>query len=210
MSAPRARLAVVAPGGVPAEVAAPPLTGAAGAEIRDTVALRVDGALVLGACVVTPLPGWVEDMRPPVTARAHAWTAKLAERIVGAPVDVRDVDARGVGGVHAVAGSGERLGSARVMVGFEAGTEPRVLTCGVACARRVDAAAPEAGSRTCEGIVRASHLEGDTPPPPPGAALRGVAWAVHHPSSTTLAAGAFGALGLLALVALRRRPRSRL
>ena len=51
-------------------------------ESRDTLLL---------ACVATPIPGWVEDMRPSVDARTVSVMNASVERIVGVPVETRDM-----------------------------------------------------------------------------------------------------------------------
>lgn len=165
--------------------------------------------MLVSACVATPIPGWVEDMRPPITARAHAFTAKLAERATDAPVALRG---RGsddeLEDVVAVAGDGASLGTARTWVGFEHdGDTARVLTCGATCTR-AGHGAPSA-SLACEPLVRSARLVGDAPPPRPGPALAAIAWAVHHPTPTAVGGGALASVALVLAVALRRRARFR-
>ncbi len=207
-----ARLVVVAPEGAAVTLAPPPLSGAAGSELHGFSASRLPaGSLLVSGCVATPIPGWVEDLRPPVVARAHAWTAKLAEAIAGVPIELREADPQGVAQVYAVAGDAASRGVARVLVGFEQAGGAKVLTCGVACGR-TDAAqsavANAEAERACEAAVRSAHLVGDAAPPPPGRALAAVAWAVHHPTPAATAGISIAGVGLLALVLARRRPRS--
>jgi hypothetical protein len=211
-----ARLVVLAPGATAVTLAPPPLSGAAGSELRGfSASLLPTGSLLVSGCVATPIPGWVEDLRPPVVARAHAWTAKLAEAIAGVPVELREANPQGVARVHAVAVAGDAgsRGVARVLVGFDQAGGAAVLTCGVACGLSDTARSAVADAeveRACEAAVRSAHLVGDTAPPPPGRALEAVAWAVHHPTPAATAGLSIAGVGLLALVLARRRPRSRL
>jgi hypothetical protein len=217
-----------------AEIAQPPIAAGSGATLTQwRVSRSPANEVLVGACVATPIPGWVEDLRPSVVARTTAFTAAAAERVIGVPIELRE--ARGAqsaeraeelaGGVAGGAPdreadrrflvlpagapeSGPRLGSARTFLGFGEGS---VVTCFVLCASR--GAAPEpppSRARACDSSVLGARLEGDAAPPPPGAGLRGVTWAVHNPRSAAAWAGAIvAALGVLAVVS-RRRPRSRI
>ncbi len=200
-----AKLVVEAPGAERVAIAAPRTSGAAGTEVRSFEAARAGDAFLVSGCVSTPVPGWVEDMRPPVMARAHAWTARIAEKATAAPVELHgDGDERSV---HLVAGDGASVGIARTVVGFEEiGGASRVVTCGIACAVRRTTAGD---ALACAGAVRSAHLAGDVAPPPPGVVLAGVSWAVHHPSPATSGLVALVAFGLVVAVVARRRPRFR-
>lgn len=160
-----------------------------------------DGAVLAVGCVATPIPGWVEDMRPPVVARTIALAGATAERATGLPMDAAKDGDRVV--LRAASRPNDPpLGEARTFVGFDAS---RVLTCFAVCA----APPPPRDALGCETAVRATRLEATDAPPAPGVALRAVTWAVHHPRPT--AATFAGAVALFALVALvtRRRPRFR-
>jgi len=198
------------PGWVAADIEPPKIAESAGASIttwRASQSSTSAEAFVTG-CVATPIPGWVEDMRPAVEARTVALAGASAAKITGAPVDARSEE--GVLALRAAADlGGPFVGRARTFVGFD---ESRVFTCFATCARR----APVAGPRTnteplgCERSVLAATLEGSRAPPQAGLALRGATWAVHHPRPTA----AIGAMlvvlfGVLAVV-FRRRPRSNL
>ena len=182
----------------------PTITGAGGAELRTFEAwgLPSDGASVVVGCLSTPIPGWVEEMRQPVMARAEGWTARLAEKVSGGPVELRGEGE--VRTVHRVAGEGGPRGSAKTLLTFEhVQGEARVVTCGIACAGE------ERARNMCEGIVRQGRGVGGGAPPPAGISLAAISWAVRHPAPAVAAGiGLAGAL-LVAVVLLRWRPRSR-
>lgn len=181
-----------------ADVPPPAIGDSAGAEVTEFAAFRRDAAVLTYGCVATPIPGWVEDMRPAVEGRTVAMAGASAARAAGHPIDARP-DGRGGFELRDVRHlEGAPVGNARTFVGFDA---KRVHTCFATCV--------DAGSRSggCRAVVDAARLEGSTPPPAPGLALAGATWAVHHPRP--FAAG-FAVLlvvaGALAVV-LRRRPR---
>ena len=161
--------------------------------------------LLLG-CVATPIPGWVDDMRPAVEARTLALLDASAERAVGVPVETRSASGHlSLRTVGAPEGA-PFVGIARTFVGFG---ERDVVTCFAACVAprgSADATSP----RACDASVLAAHLEGDRAPPPSGVVLGALTWAVHHPA-TAVRWGAVltFALGVLAVVS-RRRPRTRI
>ena len=161
--------------------------------------------LLLG-CVATPIPGWVEDMRPTVDARTLGLHDASVERVVGAPIEARAAPGHlGLRAVGAPEGA-PLVGIGRTFVGFG---EHDVLTCFAACAVPKDGAAANA-ARACDASVLAARLEGDRPAPPSGIVLGGLTWAVHHPATAVTWAGVLTfALGVVA-VASRRRPRSRI
>src|SRR4051812_4300536 len=78
------------------EVAAPKIAESSGAELTSFRATRPadDSAVFASGCVATPIPGWVDDMRPAIEGRTTALAGAVAERIIGAPVDARG-DGRG-------------------------------------------------------------------------------------------------------------------
>jgi hypothetical protein len=161
--------------------------------------------LLLG-CVATPIPGWVDDMRPTVEARTVSLLNASAERVVGVPVETRDAAGhfalRPVGTAEGAA----FVGIGRTFVGFG---EHDVVTCFAACVVP-KAAALGTASRACDASVLAARLEGDHAPPPSGVMLGALTWAVHHPSASVTWGGALTfALGVVAVVS-RRRPRSRI
>jgi hypothetical protein len=160
--------------------------------------------LLLG-CVATPIPGWVEDMRPTVDARTIALLDTSAERVVGAPVETRAVPGHlALRAVGAPEGA-PWVGIGRTFVGFG---EHEVLTCFAACAVPKDGAGTAA--RACDASVLAARLEGDRAPPPSGIVLGGLTWAIHHPATAVTWGGVLAfALGVVAVVS-RRRPRSRI
>jgi hypothetical protein len=161
--------------------------------------------LLLG-CVATPIPGWVDDMRPTVEARTVSLLNASAERVVGVPVETRDAAGhfalRPVGAAEGAA----FVGIGRTFVGFG---EHDVVTCFAACVVPKGAALATT-SRTCDASVLAARLEGDRAPPPSGVVLGALTWAVHHPSAAVTWGGVLTfALGVVAVVS-RRRPRSRI
>lgn len=161
---------------------------------------------LLVGCVSTPIPGWVDDMRPTVDYRTVALLNASAERVVGVPVETRDgsghFSLRPVGAPEGA----PFVGIGRTFVGFG---EHDVVTCFAACVvpkGRVDATT----RRTCDASVLAARLQGDRAPPPSGIVLGGLTWAVHHPGTAVTWGGVLTfALGVVA-VASRRRPRSRI
>ena len=161
--------------------------------------------LLLG-CVATPIPGWVEDMRPAVDTRTVTLLDASAERAVGAPIEAR---ARSGHFALRTVGAPEdapTVGIGRTFVGFGDG---EVVTCFAACVVSRRNAKSDA-TRSCDASVLEAHLDGDRAPPPSGMMLGAVTWAVHHPAAALGWAGvATFALGVLA-VASRRRPRSRI
>lgn len=161
--------------------------------------------LLLG-CVATPVPGWVEDMRPTVEARTLSVLDASAERVVGAPIE-----ARALAGHFALRTVGAPEGAASVGIGraFVGFGEREVVTCFAACVvPKNDADATTA--RSCDASVLSAQLKGDREPPRPGIVLGALTWAVHHPGTAVTWGGiAAFALGVVA-VASRRRPRSRI
>jgi len=200
------RVAVDPPAGwVATEIEKPTIAGSTGALLTTWAAHRSaagDAAIVSG-CVATPIPGWVEDMRPAVEGRTIALAGASASKITGAPVDARSGEA-GVFALRATSDLvGPVIGHARTFVGFDEG---RVFTCFATCASTAGPGPRE----ECDRSVIEARLEGSLSPPAPGLALRGATWAVHHPRPTAL--GAFGLVVLLGVIAVtaRRRPRSQI
>lgn len=207
------------PGWVATELERPPIAESSGARFTQWLAWRAaedDAALVAG-CVSSPIPGWVEDMRPAVEARTIALAGAAAGKITGSPLDARAEEETATLALRAANDLGGPLvGRARTFVGFD---EAHVFTCFAACASRRSPAlrhdAPSAArtdgtSSGCTSAIAASRVEGTAPPPEPGIALRVATWSVHHPRPVTL-----GGLGIVVLagalaVVLRRRPRSRI
>lgn len=222
MNGPRVALEAPAGWSATSDLATPKIAVSSGASLHAWTAHRSaagDAALVTG-CVATPIPGWVEDMRPAVEGRTVALAGASAAAIAGAPVDARP----GEGGVlelRAVSDlAGPPIGHARTFVGFDGA---RVFTCFATCvAPRASAperaplepaaASPEPASaaRACDASVTAARLEGSAAPPAPGLALRGATWAVHHPRPTALGACGLAVTFALLAIATRRRPRSRI
>lgn len=205
MAAPRVVVAVPR-GWRDASFDRPIVAESTGARIEAWHAWRSPGgeAGLVAGCVATPIPGWVEDMRPGVEARTVALAGAAAAKITGAPVDARPARPAPDGLFDLRAAShvgGPVLGSARTFIGFDAA---RVFTCFAACATKTADT-----SSGCEGSVDGASLEASAPPPAPGFALRFGAWAVHHPKPTASAgAAAVVVVGAL-LVLFRRRPRFR-
>jgi hypothetical protein len=158
---------------------------------------RSDTTLVSG-CVATPIPGWVEDMRPAIEARTTALAGAVAEKITGFPTHAgSDGDGRFI--LHAASNlNGPVIGYARTFIGFD---DARVFTCFATCA----------GGREpleCLPLSTQARLEGSQPPPTPGALLRIVTWGVHHPRDAAFDAALVLSMGIVLAVVLRRRPRS--
>ena len=202
------RVVAEAPAGwVAAEIEKPAIAESSGARFVQWQASRsaVDDAALASGCVATPIPGWVEDMRPAVEGRNVALAGAVAAKITGAPVD-----ARAEGGTFALRAAsdlaGPIIGRARTFVGFD---ESHVLTCFATCATK-SGASLRRDDPSCEHTIANARLEGSLPPPRPGLGLRAATWAVHHPRPVALAGlGLVVLLGILAVV-VRRRPRSRI
>jgi hypothetical protein len=195
-----------------AEVAPPPIGSGSGAIFTQWSAKRAPsaggaGETFLVGCAATPIPGWVEDMRPTVDYRTVSLMNAATERVVGVPVEARD--ATGPTGQFALRAVGATEGSPDVGIGrtFVGFTEHEVVTCFATCAVTPPGSARKAA---CDAAVSAARLEGSNGPPPAGVVLGAATWAVHHPSTTVVWAGiAAIAVGTMA-VAFRRRPRSRI
>lgn len=206
------RVAESPPGWLAADVARPALGGGSGATLTQWSALgSPDGDVLLLGCVATPIPGWVEDMRPSVQGRTTSFAASSAEKIVGAPIASTDEGGHlalrlaGTSDNPSPSDGPPRLGVARTFVGWQGDA---VVTCFAACAR--SHTSKRAGARACDASVEGARLEGGTDPPPPGLTLGAVTWAIHHPSTAVLWGGVLTFFfGLIAVVA-RRRPRSRI
>jgi hypothetical protein len=185
----------------PSEIDAPPLDPASGSTRTQGRAWRsVDGATFLVGCVASPIPGWLEDMRPAVEARSLAVAGAATGAAIGTPVGaVRAGDAFDLR--SAAAPDGPVLGRARTFLGFEGES---VSICFAVCA------AQRAGAWDgCRGALAGARLQGGGPAPAPGVALRGVAWAVHHPRHAGGGAAALAAVLAALAIVTRRTPRSR-
>jgi len=194
------------------DVAKPKIAEASGAAFvqwQASQSANGDAALVSG-CVATPIPGWVEDMRPAVEARTVALAGAATSKIAGGPIDARPAE-NGVLALRAASDvTGPVIGRARTFVGFD---ESHVLTCFATCAAKSIGSLrhePSGSLDACERAVTAARLEGALPPPEAGVALRAATWAVHHPRPAAMGGLAFVVvLGILTVV-VRRRPRSRI
>ena len=199
------------PSWVAADVAQPPLAGTSGARFTQWEAVRSpDGsAALVRACVETPIPGWVPDMRTAVEARANALAMATAERTSGAQAERRDEGHRPLVRTMGAPEGSPPIGAARTFLGFD---DHEVATCFAVCTTKSVAhpASPHPLQPTCESAVASAHLTGGTNPPKPGLVVGAASWAVHHPVRTA-AGSAFAAcvLGVLAVV-VRRKPRSRI
>ncbi len=200
-------VAVEPPAGwIAADVDRPALGGGSGATLTQWSAVAsAEGDVLLLGCVATPIPGWVEDMRPSVQGRTIGFAASSGEKIVGAPIASHDEGGRLLLRLAGTSDEAPRVGVARTFMGWNG---DRVVTCFVACARPF--ASKSVGPRACDANVDAARLVGGTDPPPPGLTLSAVTWGVHHPSLTVLWAGVVTFfVGVIAVVS-RRRPRSRI
>jgi hypothetical protein len=191
-----------------AEVPRPPIGTGSGSTFTQWQAWRSPDTretLLLG-CVATPIPGWVDDMRPSVDARTVSVMNAAVERVVGVPVETRDL-----GGHFALRPVGAPEGAPFVGIGrtFVGWDDRNVLTCFASCATPNQDNHADV-RRICDRHVLAARLDGARPPPPSGLALGAVTWAVHHPAtSVRWGAALVFALGVVT-VASRRKPRSRI
>ncbi len=167
---------------------------------------EVSKQVLLLGCVATPIPGWVDDMRPVTEARTIALLNASSERVAGVPVETRGVADHFVLRAVGAPEGASFVGTGRTFVGFD---DHDVVTCFAACVVRrgtLETTAP----RACDASVLAAHLEGDRRPPPSGIVLGALTWGVHHPSTAVTWGGVLAfALGVVA-VASRRRPRTRI
>jgi hypothetical protein len=164
---------------------------AADARLAQWEAARApDGSATLArGCVTAKIPGWVEDMRPPIVARTVGLAAWTASKIAGEPIEAKP------DGALVVAAGGPHRGASRTFVGFEPG---RVASCFAVCV------GPQ-----CE-VLSSAHLEGSSAPPPPGPFLGALEWLVYHPIPSACSAAILIALIAVIAVKSRRRPRFRL
>lgn len=189
----------------------PPIAESSGAEWTSFGARSdaSDSTMLLTGCVATPIPGWVEDMRPAVEGRTIALAGAACRRATHEPIETHAKD--GVLVLHRVSPSesdttskADVLGVAKTFIGFD--DSSRVVTCFAACVTKSLGANP---SPPCEATIRGAVLDGDRPPPRPSWLLQGVTWSVHHPRPFVIATGVIlGTFALLAIVS-RRRPRFR-
>ena len=192
-------------GATPTFVKGPELGGGSNATLVQWTALGSgEGDVLLLGCVATPIPGWIEDMRPSIEGRNLAFAVSSAQRLVGG--DVEPKIELGYLGLHAPGPSHARIGVSRTFLGFSAASE--VVTCFATCATPQNVA--HAGPRTCDASVTHARLSGEVAPPPAGLALAATTWAIHHSRPTLAWAAALTiCLGAVAIVK-RRRPRSRI
>lgn len=194
------------------EVARPVLGTGSGSVITQWKAWRSPsgGETLLVGCVATPIPGWVDEMRPAIDARTRSLVSTSAERVFGVPVESREHPTERAQLVLRAAGAPEDappLGLGRPFVGWGAHD---VATCFAVCGTTRTAPLLHAAARGCEWSVSGAHLEGGTEPPPPGVLLGAVTWAVHHPVPTVTWGGVLAFAAGAVAVAFRRRPRSRI
>ena len=189
-------------------VKGPDLGGGSDASLVQWTALRSGGGdvLLLG-CVATPIPGWIEDMRPSIEGRNLAFAVSSAQRLIGGDVEPKaELGYLALFAPGPAAPAREAVGISRTFVGFSAA--PAVVTCFATCA--TPQAVAHAGPRTCDASVQRARLSGDVAPPPPGLALAATTWAIHHSRPTLAWAAALTfCLGAVAILT-RRRPRSRI
>lgn len=176
------------------EIDRPKVAESAGARIVSWESHRdPDGTLVSG-CVATPIPGWVEDMRPNIEGRTVALAGAATEKIVGQSIDARP-DGNGFFALRLASRLDDPpLGRARTFLGF---SKDDVLTCFATCV-----------GTSCEASVAAASLEGSLPPPKPGLVLGSVEWAVHHPRDSAGYGAGFVVFAAVLAVVTRRKPRT--
>lgn len=191
----------------------PPIAESSGAEWTSFQAWKdaAGSTTILAGCVATPIPGWVEDMRPAVEGRTIALAGAACRRATHEPIETRAADGALI--LHRVAPSGmdasanrapEVLGIAKTFIGFD--DSSRVVTCFAGCVTKSIDTRPSA---PCDAAIRGAVLEGDRPPPRPSWLLEGVTWSIHHPRPFVATGAAIvSAIALLAIVS-RRRPRFR-
>lgn len=200
--APRVRAPVTAPW-QPFDLEPPTLAASSGARVDSWLAMRpsADGPSLVAGCVATPIPGWVEDMRPAADARVTAFAGAVASRVIGRPARVM-AGADGNLAVHVDgdAADGSR-GAARTFLGFDSAN---LYACVAVC---VNPREFSSSARDCAALVRDTHLEGSAEAPAPGHLLMLASMALHQPK---LALTAFVGISLLfAVLAIVTRPKPR-
>lgn len=186
-----------------AELRPPRIAESTGAVLSEWSARRNpagDAALVSG-CVATPIPGWVEDMRPAVEARTLALAGASATSITEVPMDARP-EQDGSFALRAASDlGGPVLGRTRTFIGFD---ESRVVTCFVTCAARTRGADHEG----CVASVASATLIHSLPPPKAALWLRAATWGVHHPKPVAIGGAVLLVVMSLLAMIFRRRPRT--
>ena len=155
-----------------------------------------DGHLALAwGCVAGDARSWSPDATELAQGKLAELASGTAARLRDAPSPMHVVSASADGLARELrADAGE--GHARTFVAFTPGG---AHGCFVSCT------APE-----CESAVAGAHLSGTlVAAPPPGLALRSLAFAVHHPHGALAALAAVLALAAAAAIATRPRPRAK-
>lgn len=194
------------PAWVRTDVERVPLTEGSGAGIVQWDGWRdPDGdRTLLAGCVQTPIPGWVEDLRPSVVSRARGVALAASERLAG-----RTVLTEGDGASTALtdAASHATIGALATFLAFPASpSTPAVVTCFATCVTRRERATDGA----CAAAVASAVVVDGGPPPDPGLALGAASWATHHARAVGLGALTLVLVGGFLGIVTRSKPRARI
>lgn len=194
------------PAWVRAEVDRVPLAEGSGATITQWDAWRSDdgASTLLAGCVQTPIPGWVEDLRPSVVSRARGVALAASERLAGRTV-LPEGDGASVQLLDAT--SRATIGSLASFLTFPRGpSAPAVATCFATCVDRHE----RLGDRACAGAVASAVIVDGGPPPAPGLTLGAASWATHHGRVVVLGALLMVLTGGFLGIVTRSKPRARI
>jgi hypothetical protein len=157
---------------------------------------------LVAACFTVVAATWTDELQPIALAKvvALASSTALAITSVGTLRPRSTSHARNVLDQR-LEGAGEAEGqlAARILLGFEAGTPPRLAGCYLLCTLG-----------ECDTSIDRAIAPGPyVPPPAPSLALRAVVALVHHPLAATWTLLGLSCLLVTIAVVTRKRPRAK-